>query len=411
MKVLLVGSGGREHALAWKLAQTPGSRRCTQRPATRHRPPRRLPPGAGRGRRGPARSRAQPRRRPRRDRPGGAARRRRRRRAAPNGVAVVGPALGRADRGLEELRRRTSWPRQASPPPSRWRWLVLLCRQGRRTRCREGRASSARRPSSSTKDFAPPRAFPGPIVIEELLAGEEVSVFALADGRAVVPLAPAQDFKRIGDGDTGPNTGGMGSYSPVPGMRRRRGGGARRAGAPARRRGARPTGVAVHRRALCRADADGLRAEGARVQLPFRRPGDAVDPAAARGRLPRRAGGRRRWRARRRRADRVRRCRRHRRARGRRLSGSAPTPAPRSRASRTPRRTARSSSTPGPRCAEIVWSRTAAGSWASPAPARRSARRATRAYAGCERITFAGARYRSDIALSAAGRPPEVRRG
>jgi phosphoribosylamine--glycine ligase len=61
-------------------------------------------------------------------------------------------------------------------------------------------------------------AFPGPIVIEELLEGEEVSVFALADGRTVVPLAPAQDFKRIGDGDTGPNTGGMGSFSPVPGI-------------------------------------------------------------------------------------------------------------------------------------------------------------------------------------------------
>ena len=53
-------------------------------------------------------------------------------------------------------------------------------------------------------------------MIEELLAGDEVSVFALADGKTVVPLAPAQDFKRIGDGDTGPNTGGMGSFSPVP---------------------------------------------------------------------------------------------------------------------------------------------------------------------------------------------------
>ena len=61
-------------------------------------------------------------------------------------------------------------------------------------------------------------AFEGPLVIEELLEGEEVSVFALSDGRTVVPLAPAQDFKRLGDGDTGPNTGGMGSYSPVPGF-------------------------------------------------------------------------------------------------------------------------------------------------------------------------------------------------
>jgi phosphoribosylamine---glycine ligase len=60
--------------------------------------------------------------------------------------------------------------------------------------------------------------FPGPILIEELLEGHEVSVFALADGRRVVPLAPAQDFKRAGEGDTGPNTGGMGSLSPVPGL-------------------------------------------------------------------------------------------------------------------------------------------------------------------------------------------------
>ncbi|HEX7255468.1 MAG TPA: phosphoribosylamine--glycine ligase [Gaiellaceae bacterium] len=54
-----------------------------------------------------------------------------------------------------------------------------------------------------------------PLLIEELLEGEEVSVFALADGRNAVALAPARDYKRIGDGDTGPNTGGMGSYSPV----------------------------------------------------------------------------------------------------------------------------------------------------------------------------------------------------
>ena len=52
--------------------------------------------------------------------------------------------------------------------------------------------------------------YDGPIVIEELLHGDEISIFALSDGRHVVPLAPAQDFKRIGDADTGPNTGGMG---------------------------------------------------------------------------------------------------------------------------------------------------------------------------------------------------------
>jgi phosphoribosylamine--glycine ligase len=60
-------------------------------------------------------------------------------------------------------------------------------------------------------------AYDGPLVIEELLEGEEISVFALSDGQRVVPLAAAQDFKRIGDGDVGPNTGGMGTFSPVPG--------------------------------------------------------------------------------------------------------------------------------------------------------------------------------------------------
>jgi phosphoribosylamine--glycine ligase len=54
------------------------------------------------------------------------------------------------------------------------------------------------------------------LVIEELLEGEELSLFAVCDGREALGLAPAQDFKRLGDGDSGPNTGGMGSYSPVP---------------------------------------------------------------------------------------------------------------------------------------------------------------------------------------------------
>jgi phosphoribosylamine--glycine ligase len=54
------------------------------------------------------------------------------------------------------------------------------------------------------------------VVIEEFLDGPEVSVFCVTDGETVVPLAPAQDFKRVGDGDTGPNTGGMGAYSPLP---------------------------------------------------------------------------------------------------------------------------------------------------------------------------------------------------
>ena len=58
----------------------------------------------------------------------------------------------------------------------------------------------------------------GDVMVEELLEGEEVSLFAVTDGSTAVALAPAQDFKRVGEQDTGPNTGGMGSYSPVPGL-------------------------------------------------------------------------------------------------------------------------------------------------------------------------------------------------
>ena len=55
------------------------------------------------------------------------------------------------------------------------------------------------------------------VVIEEFLAGEEASFFALCDGETAIPMAAAQDHKRVGDGDTGPNTGGMGAYSPARG--------------------------------------------------------------------------------------------------------------------------------------------------------------------------------------------------
>src|SRR6185437_1681493 len=55
----------------------------------------------------------------------------------------------------------------------------------------------------------------GRVLIEEYLDGPEVSLFCVTDGRTVRPLLPAQDFKRLGDGDTGPNTGGMGAYAPL----------------------------------------------------------------------------------------------------------------------------------------------------------------------------------------------------
>jgi phosphoribosylamine--glycine ligase len=62
------------------------------------------------------------------------------------------------------------------------------------------------------------RALGTEFLVEELLEGPEVSIFALCDGVEAVPLLPAQDFKRAYDGDDGPNTGGMGSYAPVPGL-------------------------------------------------------------------------------------------------------------------------------------------------------------------------------------------------
>jgi phosphoribosylamine---glycine ligase len=55
-----------------------------------------------------------------------------------------------------------------------------------------------------------------PVLLESFLDGPEVSLFCVVDGRTVVPLLPAQDFKRVGEGDTGPNTGGMGAYAPLP---------------------------------------------------------------------------------------------------------------------------------------------------------------------------------------------------
>ncbi|MBX7432054.1 phosphoribosylamine--glycine ligase [Mycobacterium sp. Y57] len=55
-----------------------------------------------------------------------------------------------------------------------------------------------------------------PVLLESFLDGPEVSLFCVVDGKTVVPLLPAQDFKRVGDGDSGPNTGGMGAYTPLP---------------------------------------------------------------------------------------------------------------------------------------------------------------------------------------------------
>ncbi len=105
----------------------------------------------------------------------------------------------------------------------------------------------------------------GPMVIEEFLEGEEASLFALVDGARAVALASAQDHKRVGEGDTGPNTGGMGAYSPAPVLTPELEG----AGDARDRRADRPrdgrSGNAVQRRALRRSDADRRRAQADRI--------------------------------------------------------------------------------------------------------------------------------------------------
>jgi phosphoribosylamine--glycine ligase len=72
---------------------------------------------------------------------------------------------------------------------------------------------------ATLEDFLVERRFgPGQVVVEEHIEGEELSLLALCDGERALAMAPAQDYKRIFDGDAGPNTGGMGSYSPVAGI-------------------------------------------------------------------------------------------------------------------------------------------------------------------------------------------------
>ncbi|GAA3122595.1 hypothetical protein GCM10020001_048880 [Nonomuraea salmonea] len=131
------------------------------------------------------------------------------------------------------------------------------------------------------------------VVIEEYLDGPEVSLFALCDGSTAVPLQLAQDFKRAYDGDEGPNTGGMGAYTPLPWAPRR----ADRAGhargrAPDDRR-ADPARAALPGRALRRARAHREGAEGGRVQRPVRRPRDAGAARPAGDAARRAAHGRR----------------------------------------------------------------------------------------------------------------------
>jgi phosphoribosylamine--glycine ligase len=219
MKVLIVGSGGREHALAWKLAQSPKLRELHAAPGN---------PGiAALGNCHPVR--------------------------ADDGeglltlahsleidLVVVGPEVPLVAGVADQLRHAG----------------VAVFGPGREAAMLEGSKSFAKELMlaagvPTAKELSEPvapcvikadglaagkgvfvcpdtaslalalkevEAFPGKPVFEELLVGEELSMLVLAAGEETLALAPAQDFKRAFDGDQGPNTGGMGSYSPVPGI-------------------------------------------------------------------------------------------------------------------------------------------------------------------------------------------------
>ena len=219
MNVLVVGSGGREHALAWKLAQAPALTALHAAPGNpgiaRHGACHPVRADDGEGLLDLARSldvdlAVIGPEVPLVEGVGDALRR--------NGVAVFGPSSAAAriegsKTFAKDVMRAAGVPTAQTLAVARPPCVVkvdglaagkgvFVCRT--RAELDAGLAEAARHP--------------GPLVIEELLEGAEVSLFALCDGELALPLPPAQDFKRAYDGDQGPNTGGMGSYAPVPGL-------------------------------------------------------------------------------------------------------------------------------------------------------------------------------------------------
>jgi len=149
-----------------------------------------------------------------------------------------------------EKRARLSWSRPTVSPPARASSSAQNLDEAERA-IRAMFAGSFGRSGSE-------------VVIEEFLQGEEVSFFALCDGERALSFSTAQDHKRVGEGDTGPNTGGMGAYSPASALTRdggARAGDHRRADAA----GDAGDGRALSRRSLRRPDADGGRAEADRI--------------------------------------------------------------------------------------------------------------------------------------------------
>jgi phosphoribosylamine--glycine ligase len=219
VKVLLVGSGGREHALAWKLSQAPALEELHAAPGN---------PGIARlGRCHPVRAE---------DGEGLLA-------LAGSidadlvvvgpesplvagvvddlrhaGVAVFGPSAAAAriegsKRFAKDVMSAAGVPTAETLPVARAPCVIkadgLAAGKGVFV-CRSAQEVDA--------GLRAAVGFGDALVIEELLEGEEVSVFALCDGTRALALPAAQDFKRVGEGDTGANTGGMGSYSPVPAL-------------------------------------------------------------------------------------------------------------------------------------------------------------------------------------------------
>jgi phosphoribosylamine---glycine ligase len=218
VKVLLVGSGGREHALAWKLSQSPALEELHAAPGN---------PGIA------ALGRCHPLRAddgeglldlagsieadlvvvgPEAPLVAGVADDLRH-----AGVAVFGPSRGAAriegsKRFAKEVMAAAGVPTAEQLPVARPPCVIKA----------DGLAAGkgvfvCRTAAEVDAGLRAAAAFGDSLLIEEFLEGEEISVFALCDGDGAVALPAAQDFKRIGDGDTGANTGGMGSYSPVPG--------------------------------------------------------------------------------------------------------------------------------------------------------------------------------------------------